>query len=142
MGLSDLPTLAQVEAARRGKPILKGKTRLEQTMDEKPLTRVDEKAFRAAVYQRDGSHCRCCGRKVLVTMGRIPERREIHHLHGRVGDLRFEPRAAIVACCQCHERLTGRVNAHKLIIIPTQTFTTRQGTFSDATFPIVFKEVA
>lgn len=41
-----------------------------------------------------------------------------------------------------HERFTGRVNKHRLQIIASKTFTTRQGTFTDATFPVTFKEVA
>lgn len=142
MSFSDLPTLAEVEAARKGKPIAKGPTRLEQTMDARPLTKIDEKQFKAAVWIRDTHHCRSCGRKVLKVLGRVPERGEVNHIHGRSGDLRFEVRAAILMCLACHERFTGRVNAHRLQIIPTVTFTTRQGTFTDATYPVVFKEVA
>jgi hypothetical protein len=136
----NLPTLAEVQASRVGKPIPKGKTRLEETAEARPLTKVDEKAFRAEVIARDHNRCRCCGRKVLQTLARVPERREVHHCHGRTGDLRFDARAAIVTCLTCHERLTGKVNSHKLMAIATKTFTTTQGTFTDATYPIVFRE--
>lgn len=138
----NLPTMAEVAADRVGNPIAKGPTRLEQRMEEKPLTRIDEKAFKAEVRKRDGNCCRSCGRKVVYVMDRIPERGEVNHLHGRRGDLRFEVRAALLMCLKCHERFTGKVNAHRLQIIPTKTFTTRQGTFTDATFPVVFKEIA
>lgn len=140
--LNDLPTLAEVQAARAGKPIPKGKTRLEETIETRPLTKVDEKAFKDEVWKRDKNRCRCCGRKVLRTMARVPERGEVHHCHGRSGDLRFEARAAILVCLLCHEKLTGRVNQHRLTAIATKTFTTRQGTFTDARAPIVFKEAA
>lgn len=138
----DLPTLAETEAARVGKPIDKGKTRLETKMDARPLTKVDEKTFKAEVWKRDRSHCRCCGRKVIKSIERIPERGEVNHIHGRTGDLRFEVRAALLMCLKCHERFTGRVNKHRLQIIATKTFTIRQGTFTDATYPVTFKEAA
>lgn len=141
MGLSDLPTMPEVARKRLG-PISKGPTRLERAMDARPLTKVDEKQFKAAVWARDKDHCRCCGRKVLKALGRIPERGEVNHIHGRTGDLRFEVRSAILMCLVCHERFTGRVNSHRLQIIATKTFTIRQGTFTDATYPVVFKEVA
>lgn len=141
MGLRDLMTVAEADALRRGKPIPKGPTRLELAMDARPLTKIDEKQFRGEVWTRDRHHCRHCGRKVEKLLGRVPERGEVNHIHGRTGDLRFEVRAAILLCLACHERFTGRVNAHRLQIIPTQTFTTRQGTFTDATFPVVFKEL-
>lgn len=141
MGLADLPTLADMDALRAGKPILKGKTRLEETIERRPLTKVDEKAFKASVWHRDRKRCRCCGRKVEKLMGRVPERGEVHHIHGRTGDLRFDVRAAVLSCLQCHERLTGKVNTHRLRIVASKTFTTRQGTFTDATYPITVTEV-
>lgn len=142
MGLADLPTMAEVQADRAGKPIPKGKTRLQETIDARPLTKVDEKAFKDEVWARDKKRCRCCRRKVERIMGRVPERGEVHHCHGRTGDLRFEARAAILVCLQCHEKLTGRVNEHRLTAVATKTFTIRQGTFTDARAPIVFKEAA
>jgi hypothetical protein len=138
MGWRDLGTLDQAQRGYRDNA--KGKTRLELAMDARPLTRVDEKQFKAEVYARDGRFCRCCGRKVIATIARIPERREVHHIHGRIGDLRFDSRAAIQTCGFCHQRLTGKINDRRLFVIPTQTFTTRQGTFVDARFPIVVKE--
>src|SRR6185295_11364716 len=123
-------------------PQPKGKTRLEEKAEARPLTKIDEKEFLRQVWHRDQSHCRCCSRKVIKSIERIPERGEVNHIHGRTGDLRFEVRAAILMCLKCHERFTGRVNKHKLQIIATKTFTIRQGTFTDATFPVVFKEIA
>ena len=136
-----LPTRDEVEADRAGKVITKGKTRLERAIEARPLTKVDEKAFKASVWHRDRKRCRCCGRKVQQVMGRVPERGEVHHCHGRTGDLRYEVRAAILTCAVCHERLTGKV-AYKLTATPSKTFTIRQGTFTDATFPITFVRTA
>lgn len=139
--LAKLPTVADVERDRRG-PIAKGPTRLERTMADRPLTKIDEQQFKREVWTRDRYRCRCCGRKVVRgLLSRVPERGEVNHLHGRTGDLRYEVRAAALFCMPCHEKFTGRVNAHRLQIIPTKTFTTKQGTFTDATYPVTFREV-
>lgn len=136
---ASLPTMAEVQADRIGKAIPKGKTRLEEKIEQRPLTKVDEKTFRAEVWKRDKDRCRSCKRKVQKVMGRVPERGEVNHIHGRTGDLRFEVRAAILMCLKCHERFTGRVNEHRLTIVPSKTFTTRQGTFTDATYAVRFE---
>ncbi len=120
----------------------KGKTRLEVKEAEKKLTVVDKKAFKASVWRRDRNRCRCCGRKVIKTITRTAARGEVHHIHGRTGDLRFEVRSALLTCLSCHERLTGKVNAHRLVVMASKTFTVRQGTFTDATYPIRFEPAA
>jgi 5-methylcytosine-specific restriction endonuclease McrA len=137
MGLSDLGFLDQQPA----RAVPKGKTRLELRSEQRPLTKVDEQTFRNEVWARDLHHCRHCGREVKRILGRVPERGEVNHLHGRAGDLRFEVRAAVLMCLTCHERFTGKVNQHKLVIVARRTFTIRQGTFTDATYPVEFKEV-
>ena len=139
MSIQDLPVL---NGQPRGfHPCPKGKTRLEERIAKKPLTLVDAKAFKAAVWKRDKQRCRCCQRKVAKVMGRVPERGEVHHVHGRTGDLRFEDKAALLLCLRCHERVTGRVN-DKLTIVASKTFTTRQGTFTDARETVIFRKVA
>lgn len=132
-------TKAEVDALRAGKPIAKGKTRLERRAERRPLVRIDDREFKRQVRERDHHHCRCCLRAVIYCMDRVPERGEVNHIHGRRGDLRFEVRAALLLCLECHERFTGKAFEHKLLIIPSATFTTPQGTFTDATFPVVFK---
>lgn len=141
MGIDDLPTMAEVEVMRRGKPISKGPSRLEIAIEVDRLKVIDEKVFRKAVYDRDGAICRCCGRKVVRTLKRAPERLEIHHIHGRCGDLRLEDKAALVLCLQCHERVTGRVN-DRLAIVPTKTFLFKGRELTDARALVYFKKVA
>ena len=136
-----LPTRDEVEADRAGKVITKGKTRLERAIEARPLTKVDEKAFKASVWHRDRKRCRCCGRKVQQVMGRVPERGEVHHIHGRGGDLRFEPITAILLCLRDHERVTGRV-AEKWTIQPTKTVTIRGQVYTDARHPVTFVRTA
>jgi 5-methylcytosine-specific restriction endonuclease McrA len=136
MGLADLTFLTD----RPAMACPKGKTRLELTAEQRPLTKIDEQEFRNQVWARDLHHCRHCGREVKRILGRVPERGEVHHVHGRTGDLRFDVRAAVLLCMVCHERLSGKVNAHRLVIVAAKTFTIRQGTFTDATYPVTFKE--
>lgn len=114
MGLHDLPTLADMANAPRS--FAKGASRLEKKEAAKPLTVVDEKAFKAIVRKRDNLRCRMCGRKVIVQLARDQKRCEIHHLHGRIGVLRFEPNCAICVCAVCHEKLTGKVNERWIAI--------------------------
>lgn len=137
-----LSTVDEIAAERAGKPLPKGKTRVEVLADKKPLTTISEPEFRRQVRERDHHHCRCCGRAVVYCLARRPERGEVNHIHGRRGDLLVEVRAAILLCLACHERFTGRAFAHKLRIIASQTFTIPQGTFTDATYPVRFEEAA
>lgn len=136
----NLPTPEEMYAERKGKPISKGKTRVQAVVDERKLTKVTDKDFKKEVWTRDKNRCRCCGRKVLKTISRVPERGEVHHIHGRVGDLRFEMRAALLTCLQCHERVTGKVN-DKLIIVPSKTFDLKGEKYIDARSPVKFQEM-
>jgi hypothetical protein len=139
---SHLPTLAEMAATRYGKAIPKGKSRLEVRIDQKPLTVVDERAFKAEVWTRDQGRCRCCKRKVVKgLLKRVPERGEVNHIHGRVGDLRFDARAALLLCLLCHEKVTGRVN-EKIVIVPSKTFRLHDTDYADARAPVTFKRVA
>jgi len=138
----DLPTSADVAADRVGKPVSKGKTRLEIRIQQAPRTKLDELTFRRVVWIRDRYRCRCCRRKVMKTLARIPERGEVNHLHGRIGKLRYEVRAALLLCLLCHERVTGRVNTPRIRIVASATFTTKQGTFTDATYPVTCRRAA
>lgn len=137
--LDSLPTLAEMNA--RPRPVPKGKSRLQAGEAEKKLSVVDERKFKAEVWDRDKGLCRCCGRKVVRTMSRVPNRGEVNHIHGRIGDLRFEARAAVLLCLRCHERVTGKVN-DRLVIVATKTFTILRDVFTDARFPVKFQKVA
>ncbi len=138
----NLPTLADMDAALRGKPQPKGASRLQEAKAEKKLAVVDEKAFRAEVWTRDKSRCRKCGRKVVKAITRIPERGEIHHLHGRLGDLRFEAKAALLLCLTDHELVTGKVN-ERWVTQATKTWTLRNGeVVTDARAKVKFVRAA
>ncbi len=138
--ISRLPTLAEVAAARAGKPIPKGTTRLQDVVKARPLTKVTDKDFKQDVWTRDKNRCRCCGRKVQKILGRVPERGEVHHVHGRTGDLRFESKTALLLCLTCHERVTGKVN-DKLVIVPTKFVEIKGEKYTDARAKVTFREM-
>lgn len=136
----NVPTMAEVSSTRpRAQP--KGASRLEVEHVEKKLALVDERTFKKDIWDRDHSRCRCCGRNVIHTMSRVPNRGEVHHIHGRGKDLRFEVRGALLVCLVCHQRLTGKVN-DKLVVVATKTFYVRGEQYTDARHPVKFEKVA
>lgn len=137
----NLPTPEDMYRARRGQPLLKGKSRLELKAEAKPLTTVTERAFKKEVWTRDRNRCRWCKRKVRKTIERIPERGEVHHLHGRLGDLAYESKCAILVCLEHHEKLTGRVN-EKYITVGTKFWRLHGVKVIDARQRIEFERAA
>lgn len=135
----NIPTLAEVEADRVGKSFPKGQTRLQETVAARPLTKVTDKDFRHEVWTRDKHRCRCCDRQVQQIIGRVPERGECHHIHGRSGDLRFESKTALLLCLTCHERVTGKVN-DKLVIVQTKFVEIKGEKYTDARAKVMFRE--
>lgn len=72
--------------------------------------------------KRDGDVCRWCERKVVDCLDRLPERREHHHVSGRVVvAIRWDKRNGLQLCGDCHDRVTGKVN-EKFLIHSRHTF--------------------
>lgn len=63
-----------------------------------------DRAFRAAVWLRDGGRCRSCNRKVIHTLDVVPNRGEVHHRRGRrvAPEDRVNVDAAVLLCLICH----------------------------------------
>ena len=63
-----------------------------------------ERAFKLAVWLRDGARCRHCGRKVIHSIDRIAERGEVHHRRGRnvAPENRYNVDEAVLLCYRCH----------------------------------------
>lgn len=63
-----------------------------------------DRAFRQAVWARDGWICRACGGRVNRTPNRFATRGEVHHRHGRRvrPEDRFNPDMAVLLCSMCH----------------------------------------
>lgn len=125
-------------------PQPKPDSRLKETTEARKLTLVNEREFRAIVWRRDGGCCRMCSRKVKKTLARIPERGEVHHLHGRTGDLQFDDHHAILVCLTCHEKLTGRINERWMAVQahPKLRVFINGHWLIDARQPIAFERVA
>ncbi len=123
MGVADLLTLAQAQAARAGKPNWKS-----------PITRLDEKTaakrddaklletWKRKVRYRDRGHCRVCKIKTVTTLALDPKRGEAHHIVSRTCPaVRYDVRNGLHVCAKCHSLLTR----HKLFVVGTaaQMFT-------------------
>lgn len=79
MGLSDLPTLAEVQASRRG-PLTKGLPTPLAKVEKKKTKLANEKAFRNGVWERDTRRSRA-SRKPLARSGSDFEKvGEVHHV--------------------------------------------------------------
>lgn len=98
-------------------PVPKPSSRLQDRKADTKIAVVDEKAFKSEVWDRDRHACRKCHCHCVKGLGRVPNRGEVHHIHGRKGELRWDARAALLLCLECHELVTGRV-AEKWIIEP------------------------
>lgn len=136
-----LPTLSEMHDQWAGKPLPKGKSRLQERVAQQPLIVVDDAAFKAEVRKRDHHRCRMCHRKVVYVTRRQPDRGEVHHLHGKLGDLKFEAKSALLLCLVCHEKCTGRV-AEKWVIFPTRQFELNGQKYTDARYEVRFERVA
>lgn len=101
-----------------------------------------EKAWLKAIWKRDGGKCRWCHRKVVKALALIPERGECHHAVPRENRVtRFDPRAALLLCASCHERLTGKVN-ERFVLVASKTFTVDGVSYPDASKAVRFKRIA
>jgi hypothetical protein len=138
--LDQLPSAMDVEASRKGKPLPKGKSRLEAKAEAAPLTKVTDAQFKKTVRDRDRMRCRRCGRKVKVCTERDPLRAEVHHIHGRLGNLRHEDRCAILTCASCHEKVTGKVN-ERWIVVGTKFLAIDGVERVDARAPVRFERI-
>ncbi len=141
-GIRNLPTLVELQAKRRAMPKGATPSRLDERTADKLSAAKQEAAFKAAVCKRDHNACRCCGRQTIVTIELDPKRREVHHIHGRGKGLRYEVRAALVLCLEHHDRVTGTVGKARLFIVATKTFLLNGKRFTDANYPVTFKESA
>ena len=135
--LSQLPVLGE---RRHVGPIEKGPSRLE----EKTVDDADDKrrleVWRKTVYARDGYQCRRCECQVRRTIELVSNRAEAHHLHGRIGSLRFEVRAGLTVCASCHELITGAVN-RRVFVQGTRWFILNGQQYIDATHQVIFSEM-
>ena len=110
-------------------------------MLDEPEDARRELKFRNDVWKRDRNQCRRCHRTVIRSLEHVKTRGEVHHCHGRIGALRYETRAALLLCLQCHQRVTGAVN-DKLFIIASRGFRLAGSVCIDARHPVRFERAA
>lgn len=135
---------AEIAAGRRPFGFPKGPSRLETKMAEAKDEKAQEKTFLAAVHKRDGKVCRCCGRKVIASLTLVPNRREVHHIYGRLGAFRFDANHALQLCAECHGKVTGAVGVARLFLFQIAKHMVKAGHRSliDARKPVEFRKAA
>jgi 5-methylcytosine-specific restriction endonuclease McrA len=99
-------TLVEAEQVRRATPKHATTPRVVERIAYKAKREKSEAAFRAAVWKRDGSQCRLCGRKVTRSVDSTV-RGHVHHVRGRnvAPEDRYNPKAALLVCALCHLKL-------------------------------------
>ena len=87
-----------------GKPCPKPRRRVLDRVAERRERDRRAGAFRNAVWQRDGGHCRACQRKVFRTLELVPSRGEVHHCRGRnvAPEDKYTVSRAVLLCAVCH----------------------------------------
>lgn len=142
MPISDLPTLAEVNARPRATPKYAIPSRLAEKTAEDKAEKKAEAVAKKAVWTRDRSRCRVCGCRVLKALDLTEKRGEVHHVAGRADRVvRWDPRNLLLVCAKDHERL----ERNQLLIVATarQMFVAENGkSYIDATKKIKFKEAA
>jgi len=109
MGFADLPTLAQVQAARVGKPIGKGVSRLDAATAEDKDDARKLRRWAAEVKARDGGICRVCGVQTITTCELDERRGEAHHIVSRTTKvIRHHRKNGLHLCARCHRRFKAR----------------------------------
>ena len=82
----------------------KPRPRILDRMQYKRELEAKDRAFRLAVWVRDGGKCRHCGRGVTRTLTVGPRQGQVHHRHGRRvrPEDRFNPDMAVLLCAVDH----------------------------------------
>ena len=113
-----LLTVAEVEALRVGKPILKGPTRLDERIADTRDEQADERRWRKGVIAHDGYVCRCCGRRVIQQLTLAANQLHVHHVAPRADQaVRWDVRNGMVLCAECHAYATPHQGTKTQIVL-------------------------
>ena len=142
MSVADLPTLAEVQAERAGRPNWKPTTtRAEEKQTSDRADAVKLARWADQVRYRDRERCRVCGVKTVRTIALDPKRGEAHHIVSRTNPVtRYDVRNGLHVCLRHHQQLTR----HRLFVSGTsdQRFTAGKGItakrYLDANQALVF----
>ena len=145
MGILDhlnLPTLGEMQRQRTAKPKGAEPSRLQRKVAEARDERKDEDAWRKAIWTRDKGACRWCKRAVVRSLELRPDRGECHHVVPRENRVtRWDPRAALLACAACHERLTGKVGGERFVVVASRVFAVDGVEYPDCRHSVQFKRI-
>lgn len=149
MGICDALNLPTPEEARllrirRGalQKVAKGESRREVKAEKVSNEDKEEKRWKKELRKRDGDKCRWCKRRVRDCLDRLPERRESHHVNGRVvREIRWDRRNGLTLCGACHDRVTGKVS-ERFLIHSKHTFTVEGVQYINADKPVRYQRVA
>lgn len=77
---------------------------IEDRIAYKRAEEAKARAFRDAVWLRDGHCCTHCGRRVYRVIFREPYQGHVHHLRGRnvAPQDRYNPKRAVLLCAEHH----------------------------------------
>lgn len=101
----------------------------------------EERRWKKELKKRDGDECRWCHRHVIDCLDRVGERRECHHVSGRVvRAIRWDRRNGLTLCGNCHDRVTGKV-AEKFLIHSKHVFVVDGVQFINADKPVRYQRV-
>lgn len=137
MSLADLPTLAEVQAERAGRPNWKPSTRLEDRVEANTRDAQQLEQWRCRVRFRDRERCRVCGVRTVRTRALDPKRGEAHHIVSRTNPVtRYDVRNGVHVCLACHQQF----KKHRLFVTgtPGQRFTAGKHSYWDANQPLAF----
>lgn len=138
MKITDLLTLAEVNAVPHATPKHELETRLDRAIDNKAARLMDERLLRSWAFKvkdRGGWKDRKTGERLRRCLDLDPLRAEAHHVVSRDDwNVRYDIRNGICVSFATHDALTrGR-----LVIEGTAWFTIRGTKYIDATAPVYF----
>lgn len=136
------PTLVDKQRLRYAPPkVAEGQSRREVKAAKAADESKEERRWKKELRKRDGDECRWCHRKVVDCLERLPERRECHHVSGRVvREIRWDRRNGLTMCGSCHDRVTGKV-AEKFLIHSKHTFVVEGIAYINADKPVRYQRV-
>jgi hypothetical protein len=132
---SDLP----YANGQPGRACPKPSSRLSERIAETKDSKREEQIFRKAVIARDKGLCRCCGIKTVAVLELHSKRREVHHIHGRQGGLRYDVRGALLLCLKDHEKVTR--HELRIVGVAKDMFELNGQKYINANSPVTFVRV-
>jgi len=138
MAISDLPTVAEINAVPHATPKHELETKLDRAIDNKAARRLDAKKLRQwaiAVKDRDKWRDRKTGQRLHRRLELDPLRAEAHHVVSRDDwAVRHDIRNGLTVSLATHDALTRGA----LAIEGTAWFSIQGTRYIDCTYPVIW----